>query len=152
MDRFRATASVEGHLRGKEVKVLDSAEDYYLIQLLEDAGEIESGNIFSCNKNNIEHYNEETKTAQYYDPEMVELLEERMNQPYEEVHGTPCSSDDCDNENGFEYELTGHVIDDTQGVYVEKKCKLCGAITLEGDGEFHSYYLVSELGIECIEQ
>lgn len=81
-----------------------------------------------------------------HNPELAEELEELLNRPYNQEEGTECPG--CHHTNAFNYELTGSILDDNQGIFVEKKCKVCGSITEEGDGDFHDHYELTEEGIK----
>lgn len=76
--------------------------------------------------------------GKYYNMALSEELERVLNVPYNYEEGPECSQ--CHHNDASKYTLTGNVIEDGDGVFVEKKCTECHTITDDGDGDFHQVY------------
>lgn len=139
MFRLRDIESVKPALRGKKIEIILDGGTHYQVKLLENAGAYKTGDELSSFQNQVEEYDEETGESRFYDQALAESLDNKMNKPYE-AQGMPCEN--CQNDNGFDYEMTGYVINDNSGIYVEKKCTKCATLTTDGDGDFHSYYRI----------
>lgn len=139
MFRLRNIENVKPALRGKKIEILLDGGTHYLIKLLENSGEFKTGDELSSFQDQVEEYDEKTGESRFYDQELAETLDEKLNKPYEDGD-MPC--DNCPNENGFNYEMTGYVVNDSSGIYVEKKCTKCATLTTDGDGDFHSYHII----------
>lgn len=74
-----------------------------------------------------------------YDPELAEELDYKLNY-CDPDDAAPCQK--CGHTMVHLYERTGYVLDDGQGVFVEKKCLRCGDISGDGDGDFHDYFKI----------
>lgn len=68
-----------------------------------------------------------------YNPNLAWTLEKLLNYPNE------CT---CENCQYYKFSLTGYLIDDGIGMFVEKKCLKCGTVTEEGDGDFHEFFCI----------
>lgn len=141
MLRLRNIENVKPHYRTKPVELVQDDGVLFLVRLLTDAGDQKAGDTLSAFRSQVEEYDETSQTVRYYDPTLAQTLDERMNQPYDD-RGNPCLRQNCSNESGFNYDLTGYVISDDKGVYVEKKCERCSTLNPEGDGDFHTYFYI----------
>lgn len=92
------------------------------------------------------------ETKRYYNPSLAQDLEDILNIPYNHDEGPECDNILCQSTDVNMQELTGYVIDDGQGVYVEKKCGYCGAIFDEGHGDFHDVYQIVDNHVVSIEE
>lgn len=79
-----------------------------------------------------------SEVKRIYDPELAGQLDHELNNYFEDDSGEACNG--CLHTSHSEYENTGFVNDDGKGMFVEKKCKRCGTITEDGDGDFHQFY------------
>lgn len=141
MLRMRNDDNIKPAIRGKQIEIVYEDATLCLVKLLENAGSQKTGDQLSAFRSQIEEFNEVTETTRFYDPALADSLDEVLNQPYEGMD-MPCQHPTCGNDSGFEYEMTGYVINDQHGMYVEKKCKKCGTATSDGDGDFHSYFRI----------
>lgn len=150
MHRIKNDNNIKKDLRGKHVEIVKDDATSVQIRLLEDAGADKKGSIVSVFRSQVEEYRDESDDVRTYDPNFAEILDAQLNQPYE-THGVPCANDACPNENGFDYELTGFIVSDKEGMYVEKQCTKCGTTTVDGDSDFHAYYRMDDGHIESID-
>lgn len=141
MLRMRNDDNIKPELRGKQIEIVYEDATLCLVKLLEDAGSQKTGDQLSAFRSQIEEYDEASGTTRFYDPSFADTLDDKLNRPYE-PENMPCPRDNCDNDSGFNYAMTGYIISDEQGMYVEKKCERCCTVTTDGDGDFHTYFRV----------
>lgn len=141
MLRMRNIDGIKPELHGKPVEMKRDDGIIFLLTLLADTKTYKKGQTLAAFRSQLEEYDEASQTVRYFDPTLAQTLDERMNQPYED-RNNPCSRHNCSNESGFNYALTGYVISDDKGVYVEKKCERCSTLNPEGDSDFHTYFYI----------
>lgn len=150
MLKIRNIDGIKSTFRGKQVEITGGNNGFTHVKLLEKAGRHPIGTELLVEYSQIERI-DESGTSSYYDPELAEALDEKLNKPYEATN-MPCNNDTCDNDNGYEYTNTGYVVDDKKGIYVEKKCTKCGTVTTDGDGDFFDYFVLDNGTIVDIEE
>lgn len=92
-----------------------------------------------------------SNVRRFYNLNLAIELDETLNKPYNHEEGPKC--DVCLHTNANEFDITGIVIDDGSGLFVEKTCQRCGTLTDDGNGDFHDIYeILSGETIQIIEK
>ena len=78
------------------------------------------------------------KKGKTFNPVLANNLEDVLNIPYNHTEGPECPG--CSRNNADNFKITGNVISDGLGLFVEKHCKECNSFTEDGHGDFFEVY------------